>query len=218
VQGTELTNLNGYSGGNNNHRFRTYYWLNPPPGANGIVVQNTYVGSNELAVSAVVLSNVKQTSTFGTIVSDVSTTGRTSESETVTTTASDLVLHIIADALFVRGTLSNGEASVAVANDGLPKSGAGDGDASLWIASKPGSSPITTVGSSGWPGSPAPAPRVINGVAIPIRGAQSVVGPDLIVTATHIDPFTQGQAGAVYTLTVTNGGTAPPGATPFLPA
>jgi len=171
VPGAQLVNTDGYTGGPGNQRFRVYYWVNPPAGNNSVVIQNSYNGSNELTGSAVLLSNVTQTGPLGAVTLDVSATPRTSERETVAATASDLVVHVIADALFVRGTLGAGETSVSVANDGLQKTSPGDGDASLWISTKPGAAPTTTVSSSGWPASPAPAPRVINGVAIVVHGA-----------------------------------------------
>jgi len=170
VPGVQLVNTDGYTGGPGNQRFRIYYWLNPPAGNNTVVIQNSFNGSNELTGSAVLLSNVSQTAPLGPVTLDVSATPRTSESETVAATAGDLVVHVIADALFVRGTLGAGETSVSVANDGLQKLSSGDGDASLWISIKTGAAPTTTVSSSGWPGSPAPAPRIINGVAIVVHG------------------------------------------------
>ena len=172
--GTLLVDTNGYTGGDGNRRFRIYYWLNPAPGPNTIVVANPYNGANELAVSAILLTGVAQPGPLGDVVRDVSTNGRTSESETVPTTTSDLVVHVIADATLVRGTLGSGEMSLSVANDGNQKLNAGDGDASLWIASKPGTSPTTTVSSSGWPTGPAPSPRPLNGVAIVVHGASVV--------------------------------------------
>ena len=176
VPGTVITATNGYNGGAGNQRFRTYYWLNPPQGTNNLVVADSNTLANELAVSAVLFANVSQTTPIGAPVLDVSTTPRTSESETVNSSTSDLVLHVIADASFVTGTLGTGETSRSLANDGFTKLGAGDGDASLWLSTKPGAAPTTTVSSSGWPGSPAPAPRVVNGVGIPIHGAD-VNGP-----------------------------------------
>jgi hypothetical protein len=71
-----------------------------------------------------------------------------------------LVVHVIADGLFIRGTLGDGETSRSVANDGIHRA---DGDASLWIATKPGEPGSTTVSSSGW------ASRVINGAAIVVH-------------------------------------------------
>ena len=46
-----MVDTNGYTGGDGNRRFRIYYWLNPTPGPNTIVVANPYNGDNELAVS-----------------------------------------------------------------------------------------------------------------------------------------------------------------------
>lgn len=206
IPGTLLANLDGYFGPKNNHRFQIYYWANPPQGTNAIVVQNTYLGSNELAVSAIVLNNVLPGAPLGAVASNLSTTPRTSESETVATATSDLVVHIIADASFVRGTLSSGETSVSIANDGLQKTSPGDGDASLWVSTKIGQASSTTVGSTGWPSSPAPAPRVVNGAAIVVHGTVPVLGPDLRIASTHIGAFTQGATGAAYSLTVTNTG------------
>jgi len=172
--GTLMVDTNGYTGGDGNRRFRIYYWLNPAPGPNTIVVANPFNGPNELAVSAILLTGVAQSGALGEVVRDVSTNGRTGESETVPTTAGDLVLHVIADATLVRGMLGPGETSLSVANDGNQKLNGGDGDASLWIASKPGTSPTTTVSSSGWPSGPAPSPRPLNGVAIVVHGASVV--------------------------------------------
>ena len=82
----------------------------------------------------------------------------------VPTTTNDLVVHVIADALIVRGTLDNGETPRSVANVGAhPVEG---GDASLWISTKPGELLNTTVSSSGW------ASQVSKGVAIVVRGFQ----------------------------------------------
>ena len=161
VAGTEIVDTNGYTGGDGNRRFRIYYWLNPSPGTATIVVANQGSGDNELAVSAVLFSGVSQNSPIGTPVLDVSTADRAGESETAPSTSNDLVAHVIADALFTRGTLGDGETSRSIANDGKHQA---DGDASLWISTKPGSAPSTTVSSSGW------ASRVINGVAITLHG------------------------------------------------
>jgi hypothetical protein len=166
VPGTEIVNTNGYTGGAGNHRFRIYYWLNPPPGPTTVVVTNLPANpfANELAVSVVLLGNVGQASPLGAIALDVSTSPRTGESETVLpTTTNDLVVHVIADALFVRGTLGIGETSRSVANDGIHQT---DGDASLWIATKPGEPVSTTVSSSGW----TSFSQVINGAAIVVHG------------------------------------------------
>jgi len=159
--GTEIVNTDGYAGGSGNHLFHVYYWLHPPSGMNTISVNSSYTGANELAFSVVLFNNVAQTTPLGTPVLDVSATPRTGESETVPTVSNDLVLHVIADALFTRGTLSNGETSIAIANDGFHTQ---DGDASLWFATKAPSSTSTTVSSSGW------ASRVINGVGIAVHG------------------------------------------------
>jgi hypothetical protein len=159
VPGTLIVDTDGYTGGAGNRRFRIYYWLNPPPGDTTVVVTNPPANTtnNELAVSVVLLDNVSQANPLGAIVLDVSTSARTGESETVPTTTDDLVVHVIADGLFIRGTLGDGETSRSVANDGIHQQ---DGDASLWIATKPGEPGSTTVSSSGW------ASRVINGAAI----------------------------------------------------
>jgi hypothetical protein len=161
VPGTLITEQNGYNGGAGNRRFRIYYWLNPAPGPSDIVVSNPYAGPNELSVSTVLLSNVRQVGPLGAVVVDVATQNRTSESETVASAAGDVIVHVIADALVVRGVLGNGETSRSVANDGLRPA---DGDASLWISTKVGQASSTTVSSSGW------ASRVLNGVAIVVHG------------------------------------------------
>jgi hypothetical protein len=136
--------------------------VNPTPGANTILVTNDlFDGGNELAVSAILLTGAAQTDSLGTTVVDVSTSDRTGESETVATTTSDLVVHVIADRLFTRGTLGDGETSRSVANDGGHIQ---DGDASLWISTKPGEPSSTTVSSTDW------ASSVINGVAIVVHG------------------------------------------------
>ena len=168
VPGTLIVDTDGYTGGAGNRRFRIYYWLNPPPGLTTVVVTNPPANTtpNELAVSVVLLDNVSQANPLGAIALDVSTSARTEESETAPTTTNDLVVHVIADALFVRGTLGDGETSRSVANDGRHFGGDPnlDGDASLWIATKPGERGSTTVSSSGW------ASRVINGAAIVVHG------------------------------------------------
>ena len=163
VAGTEIVDTDGYTGGTGNRRFRIYYWLNPPPGATTVVVTNPPADStpNELAVSVVLFGNVGQASPLGAIALDVSPSVRTGENETVPTTTNDVVVHVIADALLVRGTLGNGETSHSVANDGIHPA---DGDASLWIATKPGEPGNTTVSSSGW------ASKVISGAAIVVHG------------------------------------------------
>jgi hypothetical protein len=160
--GTPIVDTNGYTGGDGNRRFRIYYWMNPTPGPNTIIVANPSNGPNELAVSAILLTGVAQAGPLGAVVRDVSTGARTGESETVATTTSDLVVHVIADALFVRGILGGGETSRSIANDGGHQQ---DGDASLWISTKPGNGGTTTASSSGW------ASRVINGVAIVVHGS-----------------------------------------------
>ena len=159
--GTEIVNTDGYGEPAGNHLFRIYYWLHPPSGTNSVSVSTTYTGANELAFATVLFNNVSQTTPLGAPVLDVSATARTSESETVATVSNDLVLHVIADGLFTRGTLGSGETSISVANDGFHTQ---DGDASLWFATKSPSSSSTTVSSSGW------ASRVINGVGIAIHG------------------------------------------------
>ena len=162
VPGTVIADTNGYTGGDGNRRFRIYYWLNPPVGTNTISVSNPNTGANELSVSAMLFTNVDQTNPLGDVVLDVSTTARTAESETVSTTPPDLVVHVIADALLIRGNLGPGETSLSVVNDGLrPEAG----DASLWISSKPGTDPTTTVSSSGWW-----LASVMNGVGIVLHG------------------------------------------------
>ena len=200
VPGTSIVQTDGYAGGAGNRRFRIYYWLNPTPGANTIVVSNPYTGPNELAVSVILLTNVDLTNPIGAPSLDVSTAARTGETETVSTATSDLVVHVIADALLVTGTLGSGETSVSLANDGHHPL---DGDASLWISTKPGGTPSTTVSSSGW------ASRVINGVAIAVHGMPTSPLPDLTLVKSHAGAFAQGQSGATYTLTATNVGTAP---------
>ena len=120
--------------------------------------------ANAPAVSVILFGNVAQANPLGAIALDVLPSARTSESEMVPTTTNDLVVHVIANALIVRGTLDNGETPRSVANDGAhPVEG---GDASLWISTKPGELLNTTVSSSGW------ASQVSNGVAIVVCGFQ----------------------------------------------
>jgi uncharacterized repeat protein (TIGR01451 family) len=102
IPGTLLVNTDGYTGGAGNQRFRIYYWVNPPTGNNSIVVQNSSTGDNEITVAATLFGNVAQTNPIGAVTLDVSTTPRTSESETVAATPSDLVVHVIADAVCIR--------------------------------------------------------------------------------------------------------------------
>jgi chitodextrinase len=199
VPGTTIVETDGYTGGSGNRRFRIYYWLNPTPGPNTIVVSNPYTGPNELAVSVILLNNVDPTNPIGAPSLDVSAVARTGETETVTSATGDLIVHVIADALLVRGSLGDGETSVSVANDGLHPA---DGDASLWLSTKPGGGPSTTVSSSGW------ASRIINGVAFAVHGAPSSPLPDLTLAKTHSGTFAQGQIGATYTLAAANVGTA----------
>jgi hypothetical protein len=160
--GTEIIDTNGYNGGDGNRRFRIYYWLSPAPGKSTIVVSNPGKGPNELAVSALLFNHVSVTDPRPLPVLDVSTSGRTGESETIPTVTSDLVVHVIANALFTRGMLGNGETSRSIANDDKHTD---DGDASLWISTKPASPSTTSVSSSGW------TSHVINGVAITLHGA-----------------------------------------------
>lgn len=175
VPGTPITDTNGYSGGDGNRRFRTYYWLNPAPGSNTILVTNDLsIEDNELAVSAVLLTNVAQLNPIGAISADVSTADRNGETEVLPTNAGDLVVHVIAYGLVTRGNLGAGETSRSVANDGKH---APEGDASLWIATKPGGDSSTAVSSSGW------ASRVINGVAIAVHGL-NLPGPPWPLTVT----------------------------------
>jgi fibronectin type 3 domain-containing protein len=162
VPGTVLLEANGYEGGEGNKRFRIYYWLNPPLGVNTIQVSNPNTGPNELTVVATLFNNVDQNVPIGDLALDASLTPRGSETETVNTTTTDLVLHVIADALYVTGTLGPGQTSIVRANDGQHQE---SGDASLWFSTKPGASPTTTVSSSGW------ASRVLSGVAIVLHGA-----------------------------------------------
>ncbi len=162
VPGTEIVNTNGYTGGASNHRFRVYYWLNPPLGSNSVMVSNPNTGANELAVSAVLFNNVDQTLPLGDVALDVSTDNRTGESETVRTSPPDLVVHVIADGLMIRGNLGPAETSISIANDGTrPEAG----DASLWLSTKPGTDPTTTVSSSDWW-----LAEVVNGAGIVLHG------------------------------------------------
>jgi hypothetical protein len=191
VPGTLLVETNGYRGGDGNRRFRIYYWLNPPVGTNSVFVYLPYTGPNELAVSAIVLSSVLQSAPFGDVALDVSTVARTEESESVVaSTPNDLVVHVIADELYVRGTLGPDETSRSIANDGKHVA---DGDASLWVSTKPGQSPGTTVSSSGW------ASYVINGVAIVVHGTY-----DQTLTGITVTPATASVAmGGTQTFTAT---------------
>jgi uncharacterized repeat protein (TIGR01451 family) len=206
IAGTVLLKTDGYNGGAGNQRFQIFYWINPPSGTNSIVIQGTFTGSNEITASAVLLQNVSQTAPFGAMALDVSPVGRTSETETVAATSSDLVLHAIADAVLIRGTLGPGETSLSVANDGLQKLNAGDGDASIWIASKPGASLGTTVSSGGWPSSPSPSPRPLNALAIVLHGATTGT-PAPINADVLIDMLGAGAQGTQLTPTVLNAGT-----------
>jgi VCBS repeat-containing protein len=130
VPGTLIVDTNGYSGGDGNRRFRIYYWANPTPGLNSLIVSNNTTIANELAVSAILLTNAAQINPLGDVAVDASTHLRSAESETVNAVASDLIVHVIADRLIVRGALGPGETSRSVANDGAHPA---DGDASLWI-------------------------------------------------------------------------------------
>lgn len=107
VPGTEIVDTNGYTGGDGNRRFRIYYWRSPATGTSTIVVSNPGKEPHELAVSAVLFNHVSGTDPRPLPVLDVSTSDRTGESETIPTIASDLVVHVIADAFFTRGTLGS---------------------------------------------------------------------------------------------------------------
>jgi len=161
VPGTLLVDTNGYSGGDGNRRFRIYYWAAPTPGLNNLLVSNPIDIANELSVAAILLTNTAPLNPIGDVAVDVSTSLRTGESEAVDATTNDLVVHVIADRLLTRGTLGPGEASRVVANDGFHPE---DGDASLWISTKPGAELVTTVSSSNWSSS------ILNGVAIVVHG------------------------------------------------
>jgi uncharacterized repeat protein (TIGR01451 family) len=191
VPGTLIVETDGYTGGAGNRRFRIYYWLNPPTGTNTIVVSNPSSGANELAVSAILLNNVSQTNPVGPVGLDVSTVDRTAESETVATNDSDLVVHVIANALYVRGVLGEGETSRSIANDGHHIE---DGDASLWISTKLGRAASTTVSSSGW------ARRVINGAAITIHSAGGPGAPTISTIANQSTPLSTPTAPIPFTL------------------
>ncbi len=194
VPGTLITDTNGYKGP---RRFRTYYWVNPIPGPNTIVVTNDYNGANELAVSVILLTNVAQANPLGTTVLDVSTDNRTGESEVATTDTNDLVVHVIADALYTRGTLGPGEISRSIANDGGHIT---TGDASLWISTKVGEPSSTSVSSSGW------ASLVISGVAIVVHGVpgNSQSRPQIVSITFNsqgvASVVVNGAVGAVYSL------------------
>jgi chitodextrinase len=163
VPGTVLLETNGYTGADGNRRFRIYYWLNPPQGINTVRVSNPNMGPNELSVAALLFTNVNQINPIGDVVLDTSMTPRSAESETVTTTPQDLVVHVIADAVYLRGNLGAGETEIVRVNDGAHQA---SGDASLLISTKPGQVPATTVSSSGWW-----LPRILSGVAIVLHGA-----------------------------------------------
>ena len=196
--GTLLLKTDGYTGGAGNQRFQVFYWVNPPAGTNNIVIQNTFMAQMRLRLGGA-LQNVSQAGPLGAMTLDVSPTGRTSESETVATTASDLVLHVIADAVVIRGTLGAGESSASVANDGKQKLNAGDGDASLWISTKLGASPTTTVSSSGWPSGPSPSPRPLNAVALVLHGAGADVQAPSAPTGLVVTPGSASQITPVWT-------------------
>jgi len=166
VPGTVIAETNGYwpAGVDGNRRFRIYYWLNPPLGINTIRVSNPNTGANELSVSAMLFTNVDQTNPLGEIVVNVSTSERTAESETLHTVPTDLVVHAIANGRDnLGGSLGPGETSRAIVNDTFFK-----GDASLWLSTKPGETPTTTVSSSGWAPSIA---GILNAVAFVLHGS-----------------------------------------------
>jgi chitodextrinase len=132
-----------------------------------LVTNDLFPGPNELAVSAILLTNAAQTAPLGRTGLNISTSARTGESETVTSATSDLVVHIIADRFVYTGILGSGETSRSIANDGKHAGTIDqpDGDASLWISTKPGESGSTTVSSMNWPSG------VINGVALVVHGS-----------------------------------------------
>ena len=162
VPGTLFVESNGYREATDNRRFRIYYWVNPPLGENIVRVSNPNTGPNELAAAALLFNNVDQLDPLSVQVNQ-SLVARTSESETVSTALTDLVLHVIANGLDNVGTIGPGETSRAIVNDNFNK-----GDASLWLTTKPGEDPTTTVSSSGW------ADLILNAAAIVLHGNSTI--------------------------------------------
>jgi len=151
VAGRMFVVTNGYHGGTGNTLLRCYYWTAPAAGAHNLIVtlgdgtsDGVNGGANELSVAAILLNGAAQTFyPFRDVAVDVSTNTRTSETITVNSAATDLVVHIVAAAVTAPGTLGAGETSRSLANDGSD-------DASVWITTKPGGASTTTVSSTGW--------------------------------------------------------------------
>jgi len=166
VAGRMFVITNGYTGGTANTLLRCYYWTAPAAGAHNLIVRrNDAAGdiinnANELAVAAILINGAAQTFyPFRDVAVDVSTNTRTSETVTVNSAATDLVVHVIAPSLTAQGTLGAGETSRSWANDGSD-------DASVWFSTKAGGASSTTVSSSGW-ASTFP----IQGIAFSVLGA-----------------------------------------------
>lgn len=166
VPGRRLVTTDGYHGGAANELFCVYYWVNPPAGTHDLVVTLTDSAGGvasidqELAVSAVLLNNVAQVLyPFRDVDVDVDPAARTGESVTVSSLATDLVCHVIANSLTSKGTLGAGETSRSIADDGSD-------DASIWFTTKNGGAGTTTVSSSGWT-----ATWPVQGIAFAVMGA-----------------------------------------------
>lgn len=119
--------------------------------------------AQELTVQALLFNNVAPVLyPFRDTQKDISTSNRSSETETLSSTASDLVVHIIASSLATAGTLGSGETAIVNANDATD-------DASLYISTKAGGASTTTVSSSGWAST-----FNLQGLAFSIKGPAAV--------------------------------------------
>lgn len=168
INGRQFFDTDGYSGGLGNRRLRAFYWTAPTAGTHNLVVQITAAPGvaatldNELAVAAVLVTGAAQTFyPFRSTGKDISATPRSGETETVTSSVTDLVLHAIAHSISTPGTLGAGETLIVNANDG-------DGDASVLVSKKAGAASVT-VSSSGWANTFA-----LEGLAMSIMAAGAV--------------------------------------------
>lgn len=171
IWGRQFYGTQGYAGGaSNNHRLRCAYWTNPTAGTHDLVIVLTAgvpgvsaTIANEIGVCAVLFNNAAQTYwPFRDTQKDISATTRTSETETVTSSTTDLVVHVMASSHAVIGTIGAGETTVS------QTANAGADITNVLVTTKAGTSSVT-VGSTGWPTTPTPFP--LEGLAFSIKAA-----------------------------------------------
>jgi hypothetical protein len=158
-RGRPIFTKDGYAGDlsgtyvSGNKLLRAYYWRNPPIGAQTFMIgslDNAGTGTfssvaNELACVVMLIDNVADVDfPFRSIAEDVSASHRGSDSLSLSTHASDLLLHIVGHSQTIANQGSGtGETMIAQANDNT-------GDSSLWIASKNPVNGTSTLGVTGF--------------------------------------------------------------------